>query len=85
MKRILVATTVLLTGFGTYAMAEESVSCTDLLGQVNQKLQDRASELTQESVNLIIQLRNEGEAACNAGNESQADEYLEEANSKFSQ
>jgi hypothetical protein len=85
MKLSLVAAAAVLVGLAMPALADDDVSCVDLLAQVNQTLDERSSDLTQETLETILNLRDQGAAACNAGNEEQADEYLEEAISKFQQ
>lgn len=85
MKFRLTLAAALLGALAAPAQAQEVVTCTDLVVQVDQLLAAQSGDLNEEVLGQIMALRNQGENECAAGDEDDASESLEQAISLFSQ
>lgn len=85
MKLRLTLAAALLGALSTQAQAQEDVTCTDLVVQVDALLAAQSEDLNEEVLGQIMSLRNQGENECAAGDEENATESLEHAISLFSQ
>ena len=85
MKLRLTLAAALLGALASQAQAQEEVTCTDLVAQVDALLAAQSEGLNEEVLGQIMSLRNQGENECTAGEEENATESLEHAISLFSQ
>ena len=77
----MVLAAALVGGFATAAHAD----CNELVVQVDDMIAAEAAEMNEEVLAQIHDLRNQGAASCESGNDEAATESLEQAISLFSQ